>query len=310
VAVVAGAADVPDATAPGWRIAGHLTNTAIREASGLAPSRRCADRLWIVNDSGNPARLWAVDSRGRDIASLDIEGAANEDWEDLASVVLDGRPWLAIADCGDNLGIRDGIFVHFVEEPETERVAPLAVRPALSLSIRFEDGARDCEAAAVDPTERTVLLLSKRDPRPALYLVRLPPAPTWTSAVHSAVAHRAAVFASWPPPQGGSNRGVLGNIGNQPTAMDLSPDGRRLLILTYEDAWIVERRAGEDWAIAAARPMLRAEMPDPAEGVLRRREAACWSADGACFFVTGEGNEPPLLRAVPPPPTLRSPTDR
>ena len=50
------------------------------------------DVLWAVEDSGNPARLYAISRRGRVLARFKVEGAKNKDWEDLASFDLDDIP--------------------------------------------------------------------------------------------------------------------------------------------------------------------------------------------------------------------------
>ena len=78
---------------------------AISEMSGLAKSRRYADVYWMHNDSGDRARLFAVDGEGKIIIpgfmrsfyygeqeeadknpwpGLIIETAVNIDWEDIA----------------------------------------------------------------------------------------------------------------------------------------------------------------------------------------------------------------------------------
>lgn len=303
-AAVAAASDPPEA--PPWHIAGRVTNDAIREASGLAPSRRCSDLLWVVNDSGNAPRLWAIAPDGRDLGAADVEGVDNEDWEDLASAMINGRPVLAIADCGDNLGRRSEILIHIVDEPPADRT-PRTVRPLATLRCRYSDGARDCESLAIVPDGSAFWLLSKREFPPALYEVVAPPVSAWTGGVHAAVVRRLGALAGWPPPHGGLRRGVLSQIGTQPTAMDLDPSGRRLLILTYEDAWLVPRAPDEPWTTALLRPPVRIALPDPADGVLRRREALCWDGAATAFFVTGEGRGQPLLRVTLPLPDAPCP---
>ena len=53
---------------PFARLAGLITSGDLDEISGLASSRAHDDVLWAHNDSGNPARLYAISTRGRLLA--------------------------------------------------------------------------------------------------------------------------------------------------------------------------------------------------------------------------------------------------
>jgi hypothetical protein len=270
---------------------GAITNPRIREASGLAPSLRRSDLLWLLNDSGNSPDLFAVTTNGAEAGVVRIEGPDNEDWEDLASFRLDGAPYLLVADCGDNPGFRGECLLHAVPEPDVP--GPSAVRPMWTLRYRYEDGPRDCESVAVDAARARVLLLSKDNRIPVLY--ELPLRPADATAIQT--ARRLGELRTIPPPVQGLSRGILARIGSLTTSMDLAPDGRRLAVLTYEHAYLLECDDDGDWASALARAPLRIELPDPLDKTLRKREALCWTADGRALFVTGEQVPAPLFRA-------------
>ena len=53
---------------PFARMAGLITNGDLNEVSGIAASRVHDDVLWAIEDSGNPARLYALSRRGRILA--------------------------------------------------------------------------------------------------------------------------------------------------------------------------------------------------------------------------------------------------
>jgi hypothetical protein len=95
--------------------AGRLQNADIREASGLAHSNIDAGRLWVINDGGAGARLYAAGIDGSHQAVVEVDGARNRDWEDLASFVLDDKPMLLIADIGDNLARRGYLTLYVLE---------------------------------------------------------------------------------------------------------------------------------------------------------------------------------------------------
>ena len=156
---------------PFARMAGLITNGDLNEVSGIAASRVHDDVLWAIEDSGNPARLYALSRRGRILARYRVEGAKNIDWEDLASFDLDGRHYLLVADTGDNGGQRRDFVLHVFEEPKT--LANGTLKPAWSIRARWADGPRDCEAVAVDAAAGKVLLLSKKRKPPELFALPL-----------------------------------------------------------------------------------------------------------------------------------------
>ena len=69
---------------PGAEVVLRLRDPRIVEASGLAVSRRHPGVLWTHNDSGDPARLFAVGADGRTRAVLTLAGpctAGRDSWE-------------------------------------------------------------------------------------------------------------------------------------------------------------------------------------------------------------------------------------
>ncbi len=259
----------------------RLASPRVGEASGLAVSPTRPDRLWLLNDSGNLPELQLAGTDGSDRGTLRIEGVRNLDWEDLAAFRWKGRSWLLVGDIGDNAGVRRGVTLHLVAEPELPGDGQLdaAARPEWSLEFRYPDGPRDCECLGVDVAEGSILLLSKRDRPPRLY--RLPlEKPKKGAALASFVGQAAS-----PPLPPGT---LPHPFGHQPTAMDLSADGRRAVLLTYRGAFRVERRDKESWAEAFARPpeLIAAHR-------LAQAESIAIHADRV--YVTSEGPRPPLI---------------
>lgn len=262
--------------------AGLLAEPANREASGLAASRRAPGLLWTHADSGGDPVLHALDPTGRAHGAVRLTGVSNQDWEDLASFVQDGRAWLCVGDVGDNAGIRAHVWLHFLPEPDPAALHPaaeLAVAPAYSLQVLYEDGPRDCEAVAVDGREGAVYLLSKREPVPRLYRVPLAP------AAGPVVARFVGEVPHLPQP-GAAQRTLkipTGLYRGHPTALDFAPDGSAALVLTYGDVLLFPRTAGETWAAALAR---RPRRLPPHRQI--QAEAAGFAADGNTVFVGSE----------------------
>lgn len=265
------------------RLAGLLLDGELDETSGLAASRAHRNTLWLVEDGGNGAKLHAVSRRGRRLASFRVEGAANTDWEDLAGFDWQGRHYLLIADTGDNGGLRRTLLLHVIEEP-----AALAdggvVRPAWSIAFRWPDGARDCEAVAVDAARSEVLLVSKKRQPPELFALPLRPGPGLQMA-------RRIGRLSVPAPSAEDGR-----LGRQVTAADLSPDGRTLAVLTYARLLLYRRTGNEPWRATAASPPSAQPLP-----WLHQAEAVAWAADGRGLFASGEFSPAPLVYLSPAP---------
>ncbi len=270
---------------------GRLQAAELIEASGLAASRRHSDLLWALNDSGHRPVLYALDASGADLGRVTLAGVNNVDWEDLAAFVWQGESYLLVADIGDNRGQRDRVVLHALPEPPADDQGRFSgeVQPAWSLTFTYPDGPRDCEAVAVDETAGRILLLSKRSQPPVLYSLTLGPPPGEQLQIATVIGPVATI----PPPSPLDLLLPYGQFRSQPTAMDLSSDGRNLLILTYRHAYLYHRTPTETWADSLARTPQQVPLPDLFQ--LAQREAACFTADGRGLFVTGEGAGAVLL---------------
>jgi len=273
---------------PFAQLSGLILDPELDEISGLAASHVRPDTLWVHNDGGNAPVLYAIGKRGGVLARFRIAGVANTDWEDLAAFDLEGRHYLLIADTGDNGGLRHSAQLHVVEEPT--RFADGTLVPAWSIAFRWPDGPRDCEAVAVDAARGQVLLISKRHRPPELFVLPLRPARGLQ------VARRIAALAGIPPPDPDELRDHprAARIRHQVTAADLSPDGRRLAVLTYTELLVYTRRLDEEWATAVARAPAVHALP-----WLPQAEALAWAPGGQALYATGEAMPAPLFYLNP-----------
>lgn len=230
-------------------IAGIVTDPALGELSGLAPSRRMAERYWAINDGGNGSYLLLIDTRGRVQRKLTVEGVRNIDWEDLASFRWQGESWLLIADTGDNSGLREQVSLWLLPEPDpagTGRVAG----PARELQLRYPDAPHDVESMTVDAATGTVYLLSKRTVPPVLYALPLSAAGSGERVTATAVARLDGI--PQPTEREIARDGSLSRFRSQATALELDCSGRGMLVLTYDAVYRFRREAGQDWAEALA----------------------------------------------------------
>jgi len=263
----------------------RVADADLDEISGIAGSLRDPAVLWVHNDSGDKARLYAVDRAGNTRGRIWLEDADNDDWEDLAAFEHDGRAHLLVADTGDNDARRDSVTLYAVAEPDLAVDNRVRVPPAWRVHFRYPDGPRDAEAMAIDGDR--VLILSKRDVPPVLYSV-----PLRVSRDEPVVAARLGPVASLPRPTRAEIdvAPMTKDWYWQPTGMTISPRGDALVVLTYGALYYYRRAAHPDWETALAELPLRLDLrkiPDA--------EAVTFVDDGRSLYVSVEAKNAPLV---------------
>ncbi len=266
-------------------VIGKLEDPKIREASGLARSRKAANVLWTINDNGNKEWVHAIAPNGRRLGEFDLKKSENKDWEDLASFVLNDTPYLLVADIGDNDARHKKRTLYVVEEPDVEKSGK--ARVAWRIDFRYPDGPRDAESAAVDVENQRALVLSKRDIPPVLYEVPLLPEDDKTLT-----ATWLGTITSLPKP---SRQDVefapkTKDWHWQPVGMDISADNLAAVILTYRAVFYYTRQPGQDWFDALNQRPRRVSI-----GNFRNAEAIAFANDKRSIVVTGENRHSRLL---------------
>lgn len=270
-------------------IAGVVTDPRVDEISGLAASRRRDDLFWAHNDSGNPNALYALTPAGAVIAEYTIDGVANTDWEDLASFELDGRPYLLIADIGDNGGVRPAIQLILVAEPETVNERGGRLIPEWVLTARWPDGPRDAESVAVDPASRTIYLLAKRRVPAQLFALPLEP-PASPDEVRTIRQIGTVPGIPQPTQEEIAESPDIGRWLGQPTGMDRRADGS-FVVITYRDAYLFRAQPGDDAAATLRRRPQSLGAP-----ALPQAEAVAFSRNGRAIYIATERLPAPLVR--------------
>jgi hypothetical protein len=255
----------------------NLADARIKESSGLVASV-LGDWWWTHNDSGDDARLYAIGRTGKTLHELLLAGVRARDWEDLTRVTVGDTSYLVVGDVGDNNSGHNRWFLHVVAEPDLSgaHAAAAEVAPARSLTFTYSDGkARDCEAIAAAPDGTLYLVSKSRDPK-----------------------QPAAVFTLPWPAVDGQGDAVAQLVATVPvllvTAMDISADGRRLLLVTYLDGFEYSRGPEESWAAALRRRPRRLALPPRWQG-----EAGCYGHDGRTIYLTSEQGATPLFELAP-----------
>jgi hypothetical protein len=292
-------AAVGNASAQGLRAAPYAPTLAavvldpdVAEISGMAASHRADGVLWVHNDSGNGTVIYALGDDGRVRSEVTVAGVGNHDWEDLAGWERGGESFLLIGDTGDNGGLRREIELIALAEPDPA-VREQTIEPLWRLRVRWPDGPRDCEGIAIDVNAGRILLMSKRRVPAQLFAVPLGPPPA-ANAVVTAEQIASVMHIPQPTTAELERYPQFGRFRAQITAMDVSPDGRLMALLTYRDGYLLRRAPGESWRDALLRRPEKLGLPPLPQG-----EAIAFGRDGRTLWVGSERLPAPLIRLDP-----------
>lgn len=252
---------------------GTLKDGALNEVSGLAVSVRNPGILWVLEDSGGPATLTAIDGSGATRGTLALEGTANVDWEDLALGPCGEGACLFVGEFGDNGAARSDAAVLRLTEPL------LPPEPGFALSatperfpFTYPGGPRDAESLVVTPGGVPVVLSKRDDATADLF------------AFPKLVAGVPVELLPW----GSIETGPAAGLASMATAADLWPDGSRLLVRTYFG--LREWEVPGD-GLAALAGVVPRDVPAALEG---QGEAVAYDPARRGFWQISEGNHPPL----------------
>ena len=68
--------------------------------SSLPCSKKQDNILWTQNDHGDDPRVIAISNEGQRNSIVTLEGVENDDWEDIATTLIDGSSYIFVADTG------------------------------------------------------------------------------------------------------------------------------------------------------------------------------------------------------------------
>ncbi|MCC6509715.1 MAG: hypothetical protein IT423_11440 [Pirellulaceae bacterium] len=270
----------------------YLNSDKVTESSGLARSRRLERLLWTHNDSGDKPQLFAFDADGRLHATLEVKRADAVDWEDMCSFTHAEKPFLAVADVGDNGHSRKHVTIYGLEEPTVEFIpvagngdgngdgkatkpARLSAKTEFEIKVTYPHGPINCEAIAYDPWRQQFILASKEQLRSQLFAISF-------DAQGGKQEVRAQLIGSFPVPT--------------VTGASISDDGHLLALGTYGPSCLLRRTSAK--TPGSSTPWQSANgdelelLPAPLRG---QGESICFNKDATKLLMTSEGRPMPLL---------------
>ena len=254
----------------------HQDDARLTEVSGVAVVRGAAGLWWMHNDSGDSARAFAVDGAGKIALTVNLVGAGAFDWEDMSA--HDG--WVYLGDIGDNFSIRTDVQVYRFAQPKIRRGAlgqTLDLKEGAweKTTLRYPDGAHNCESLAVTPDGRVLLVTKEKGGVSGFYRWNFP----WKGGA-SGVLSKVAAYKF----DGTSHKSRLA------TGADFSEDGRKLVVTTYTDLYEFRLARPFDFDSLDLQPLKQALPPQ------KQCEAVCYSLDGRTIYSTGEGARAPVWK--------------
>lgn len=233
--------EVPETSPVELKSCAKLNLHQVPECSALWASTLHPGVFWTLSDSGNKPEIVPLHADGSPVAgpqgpwtAVALKGVKNVDWEALTA---DGHGNLIVGDVGNNLSRRKELQLYVFKEPVAGAKEVADIRKyvfAWPDQTVYPDPeiSHDCEAMFVVRGRLYLLTKHRRDTLTDLWRVDFP-----ASGEQAALTKLARFDA----------KGMV-------TDASVSPDGKRLAILTYRMAWVFELPAtGENFFLGPAK---------------------------------------------------------
>jgi hypothetical protein len=259
------------------RQGGAVASAELNEVSGVVESRTRTGVLWVHNDSGDTARIFAIGLNGRTLGIFSLAGVQARDWEDIAAGPGPGGSSLYVGDIGDNDQERQTITVLRLHEPVVDPQAPSPAASTITavdeLTLRYPGGPHNAEALLVDPRSGELVIVTKElDGRALVFR-----APAGLADGSETVLRRVALLS-------------LG-FGTLVTGADVTKAGSIVALRTYGSVLLYARPAGKPlWAAFRTKPCPALAPPE------RQGEAIALRIRGRAYVTIGEGEHPRVYR--------------
>jgi len=226
--------ELPDRNPVELKVFARLGPGPAKENSGIVKSRQHADVFWMHNDSGDEPRIYPIHINGEvykserypETPGVLIGGAINVDWEDIS---VDSEGHVIVADFGNGRSDRRDLVLYYVDEP-----SPLAGRTTFKRKVffRYPD-----QSAVPAPTN------DFNYDAEAIYTIG---ATVYVLTKHRSDSHTKLYRLDSTKPNQANLLTYIDrfDIQGQAVGADASPDGKRVVVITYDAIWLFEL-AGE-----------------------------------------------------------------
>jgi hypothetical protein len=257
----------------------HLQDKEMDETSGIAASTLNRGIYYVHNDSGDTSRFFAITPDGKLHTTIYYKGhrqhlgAIDVEDIDVGPGPVPGKSYVYIGDIGDNGAERKFITVYRAEEKKNWGKDSLANTVPVPINLKYPDGAKDAETMMIDPIEKLIYIVTKRYDTVGVYTYPLKYRndDTVTMTFRTKLYFKGIKPFKWI------------------TAGDISKDGSKILLKSYEKVYYWQRQPNEPAWRAMQRPPR--ELPYKQE---KQGEAIGFTPDGKGYYTTSEGVFAPI----------------
>lgn len=223
---------------------GTVASIQANEISGIGFYR---DQLYMHNDSGDEAKIYVMNVNGDLTATHQIDVKSPIDWEDMAIGRFQGTVQLFVGDIGDNEEKREHVLVHAIPIDK--------LSPVKTWTVNYESNQpRDAEGLAFDPLDSRLYILTKgRNGTIELYQ-----SPVLNESTSPMTLQVIALFP------------ISENLDPHPiymgTALDISPDGTKLIMRNYLHAYLWQRETDQQWKDVLKEAPCKIRLPKQRQG--------------------------------------------
>lgn len=217
------------------KLVGNLDHKILTEASGLDVSSKNENRLYHINDSGNGYFFHTTNIMGQETKSIKINDykTSRYDFEDISVGPCSWNTCLFIGDIGDNLKSRDTINVLVIKE---QMYYGKALIPNKILKLRYPDLPHDAEAIAIHPNGDLFIITKEANYKRMLQFparIYKLERPEWVNNKEEILTLKLVAEIDFKI----LNKDDQFFFHNIVTAFDISNDGNKFIILTYNNAF-------------------------------------------------------------------------
>lgn len=256
--------DPADAFLPGVKIA-ELNSKELKEISGLAASISNRRMLWAHNDSGNEPEVYLLNEKLEIKLTIRLDGIENRDWEDITvgPGPADGKNYIYVGEIGDNDAQYEYKYIYRFEEPKWsgEHDEKITLRKFDRITFNLSDEVKDTETLMIDPTTKSLYVVSKREEPVYVYELTYPQS---TTNVISAAKLFSLPFSK-----------IVGG--------DVSASGNEILLKNYNHVFY--------WSTTTPKPFIDILKTEPRQVPYEQEpqgESIALSRDGNGFYTISE----------------------
>ena len=245
------------------RVLCEVTDPRLTEISGMTASALHPRVMWLHNDSGDAARLYAVDLTDCTVVGeVTLKNVDARDFEGIATGVdPQGRPVLWVGDIGDNLDSWENVSLYRVREPRT--LGKKSVR-AVRFRFTYQDRPHNAETILADPDSPQVWIVTKQLASGSIYAL-----PRTLSRSQINIAEK------------------VGRVGGLVTDGSMNPQGTGFVLRDYFDAHVYSGQPPGELVDTYA-------LPAQIQG-----EAIAFTADGSALVIASENDSRLIQIEVP-----------